>query len=186
MARADNHQLTNLTVAQKFLRSFGLLLGLFLFFSASFFGVLLTNWQFSIADAIGWGGMLRNLHGVSPSFFYGLFAAHAISLVLILGLTSALFRKVALPRGGRVALTGITVILAVIDLACWGLLPYAEAAGTALGAVIALESLSLLYLMGRPLHEMWVYARWRNAEQKKVRVVIVGGGFAGLYAALGL
>src|SRR5262249_22110689 len=35
MTRADNHQLRNLTVAQKILRSFGLLVGLLLFFSAS-------------------------------------------------------------------------------------------------------------------------------------------------------
>src|SRR5262245_30812650 len=72
MARADNHQLTNLSVVQKLLRTFGLLVGLFLFFSASFFGVLFTNWQFSVGDAIGWGGMLRTLHGVSRPWFYGL------------------------------------------------------------------------------------------------------------------
>jgi NADH dehydrogenase len=186
MIRADNHKLVNLTVAQKLARSFGLLVGLFLFFSASFFGVLLTNWQFSIADAIGWGGMLRTLHRNNEPFFYALFGAHAASLVLILALTTALFRKVALPRGGRIALTGVTVALGLLDLFCWVLLPYAEAAGTALGAVIALESLSLLYLMGRPLHDMWIYTRWRKPDGNKVRVVIVGGGFAGLYAAIGL
>jgi NADH dehydrogenase len=186
MARADNHQLINLTLFQKLTRSFGLLVGLFLFFSASFFGVIFTNWQFSLADAIGWGGMLRRLYSTAPSWFYGLFGTHAVSLGLILALTTALFRKVALPRGGRVALTGLTVGLGLIDLACWGLLPLAEAAGTVLGAVIALESLSLLYLMGRPLHDMWIYTRWRKPEGNKVRIVVVGGGFAGLYASIGL
>jgi NADH dehydrogenase len=33
---------------------------------------------------------------------------------------------------------------------------------------------------------MWWYRRWKSPTGKPIRVVIVGGGFAGLYAALGL
>ncbi|MCE7885602.1 MAG: hypothetical protein DYH08_17375 [Actinobacteria bacterium ATB1] len=48
-----------------------------------------------------------------------------------------------------------------------------------------LETLVLLVLVVLPVREMWVYARWRGAEAKR-RVVIVGGGFGGLYTALSL
>lgn len=186
MTRVDSHQLANLSVSQKLGRSFGLLVGLFLFYSASFVSVFFTNWQFSFMDVIGWGGMLRQQYTVSQPWFYALFAVHAVSLLVLIASTISLFRRVALPRGGRIALTGLAMSLAALDLLCWVLLPSVETAGAILGAVIAAESLCLLYLIGRPIHDMWVHDSWKQPDGKKVRVVIVGGGFAGLYAALGL
>lgn len=186
MARHDNHELVNLSLAKKLGWTFGLGLGLFLFFSASFFGVVITSWGASFRDFVNWGGLLMAVRAQNPVLFYAFFGIHAASLVLIIGIANLLFHKVAMARGARRALMGATIGLGATDLLAWMMLPIVPAAHHVLGAVIALLSLGLVYVVGRPLHEMWIYRRWKNPSGAKVRVVIVGGGFAGLYAALGL
>jgi NADH dehydrogenase len=186
MTRVDNHQLVNLPLGKKILATAGLLLGLLLFFSAVFFSVLLTSWDASLGTLVSWGGMLTRTREVNPTWFYGLLGAHASSLLLLLALATALFHRVALPRGARRALLSAAVGLATLDLACWLLLPVAPFASSALGAVIALECALLAYLIGRPVRDMWIYARLPHRPGRKVRIVLVGGGFAGLYTALGL
>ena len=37
-----------------------------------------------------------------------------------------------------------------------------------------------------PLGQIWIYQRWNPPGGRKHRVIIVGGGFAGLYAAMDL
>lgn len=188
MARIDNHRLVNLSLGRKMASSAALIGGLLLFYAAVFLSVLLTNWEFSFGEALQWGRMLIALRDRAPAMFFALFAAHAGSLALILATSNSLFQKTAMPRGARIALMGAAVGLGALDLLCWLLLSTAPALRHVLGVLIALESLGLLYIVGRPLHEMWMFTRWRpRGETKKpVRVVVVGGGFAGLDAALGL
>lgn len=186
MARRDNHKLKNLSLPTKLVATAALLGGLGLFFSASFLGVYFTSFEFSAEKAILWGDMLARVHESTPAVFYALFGAHALSLVLILAVSNVLFARTAIPRGARIALGLLGGSLGALDLLAWMLLPYLAGARVLLGAVVALESLTLLYLIGKPIAEMWLYVRFHNREKKKVRVCIVGGGFAGLYTAMGL
>jgi NADH:ubiquinone reductase (H+-translocating) len=186
MPRVDNHQLVNMSLGEKILATLGLLFGLFLFFSAILFSVFITSWDTSLGAVVHWGQMLVRLRAEGVPWFYALFAAHAFSLLLIVLVANALFHRVAIPRGARVALMGVTTGFALLDVLCWALLSVLGFADTALGAVVLLECVSLAYLIGRPLRDMWIYARLREPPGRKVRVVIVGGGFAGLYAAIGL
>jgi NADH dehydrogenase len=192
MVRTDNHKLVNLSLGRKIASSAALLGGLLLFYAAVFLSVFVTNWEFSFGEALQWGRMLITLRERAPAMFFALFAAHAGSLGLILATSNGLFQKTAMPRGARIALMGAAVGLGGLDLLCWLLLSSAPTLRHVLGVLIALESVGLLYIVGRPLHEMWGYTRWRpreetpNSTKQPVRVVIVGGGFSGLDAALGL
>lgn len=182
--RPDRHRLKNLSAARKLLASAGLLTGLLLFYSAHLFGVFFTSWTWTPAAVLGWGSRLMQVRAHAPAVYHALFAAHAASLVLIVVVTTRLFRLVAMPRGARTALIGTLRALGALDLSCWLLLPVWHGAGTVLGATLVGESLLLVYLVGRPLRDMWWYRRWRSGGRR--RVVVVGGGFAGLHAALGL
>ena len=118
-------------------------------------------------------------------WFHALFALHVLSLALVGGVAFRLFRRVALARRARAAVTGLLLLLATLDAACWLLLPMLGVARALLGPVLLLLGLGLAYLVGRPLRDMWLYERWNAAERAApFRVVIVGGGFAGLYTAL--
>ncbi len=186
MPRVDQKPLINMALGRKLFFTLGLLLTVCLFFSALLVSVLLTSWKVSLRVALTWGDALLYLSGKNPLAFWLLFAGHALSLGMALALASHLFRKVAIPRGARVALLAVTASLGILDLSCWLLLDVLPFASTLLGFVIAAASLCLLFIAGRPLKDMWIYTRWRGRPGRPVRVVIVGGGFAGLYTALGL
>ncbi|MGO8968007.1 MAG: FAD-dependent oxidoreductase [Myxococcaceae bacterium] len=181
---ADAHRLKNLNLFRKVLATFGLLAGALLFFATVGLSVLLTNWTLSLDGFLGWGQMLVRVQGYGPLWYPVLFALHFGSLALVAVVATRLFRQVALPRRVRVAATGALTVLAAIDLLAWLLLATSPLARALLGSVVALEAVALAYLVGRPVRDMWFYARWHPPPgSRKKRVVIVGGGFAGLYAA---
>ncbi len=185
MRTRRNHQLPNLSFAFRIFATAVLLLGFGLFVSVWFASVLMGGWGLGFASFFELGTTLLQIRTISELWFYALFSLHGLSLPLILGLAHTLFRRVALPRGARTALLAGTVGLAVLDISAWVLLPWSVVAETLLPWLLALESLFILYLVLTPISEMWVYTRWR-AEGPPKRVVIVGGGFGGLYSALGL
>lgn len=186
MAVVDRHSLTNLPLGRKLMATAALLLGLGLFFSGWFVSVELTAYETSWFALFRWGDRLDALRAVRSDIFWTLFLAHAVSLVLLAGVAGALLRRVALARGARKALLLALGGLGGLDLLCWLLLPGWGGAHVILGGVVVLESLILLYVALYPLRDMWIYRRWRGTGGPPVRVVIVGGGFAGLYAALHL
>lgn len=187
MNRRDAHALVNLPPARKVLASLGLLAGAALFVGGVALSVLLTNWSLTLRGFLGWGSMLMKVRAYDGPWFLGLFLAHVASLALVGFVASRLFQKVALGRRARTAVTGLLLVLAALDVLCWLLLPMLGAARLLLGPVVLLLGIGLAYLVGRPLRDMWFYERW-NAPERAVpyRVVIVGGGFAGLYTAMEL
>jgi NADH dehydrogenase len=187
MLRRDAHALVNLSLPRKLLSSLGLLAGAALFVGGVALSVLLTNWHVTLAGFLGWGGMLMRVRSFAGPWFYALLAAHLVSLILVGMVSFRLFRRVALPRRVRAFVTAVLVLLAVADLTCWLLLPMLSLARVLLGPVVLCLGLGLSYLVLRPLRDMWLYVRWQAPERAEpFRVVIVGGGFAGLYAAMEL
>lgn len=186
MARVDSHSLVNFSRTRKLLASLSLLLGTALFFAALVVEVLITDWETSFSVVLRWGDSLGVVRAHSAALFWGLFVGHALSLVLIVAVANPLFSRVAMASGARKALLGSIVGLGAIDLLCWTLLPYWAPAHPLLGICASVNGLLILYVTLLPLHEMWVFRRWRGRGGQPVRVVIVGGGFAGLYAALQL
>src|SRR5215813_14022011 len=187
MPRRDAYALVNLSLGRKLVATFGLLAGTLLFAGGVAFSVLLTNWHLTLMGFFGWGGMLMRVRAFAGPWFYALWAAHLLSLALVGVIAFGLFRRVALPRRVRAFATSLLVLLAVLDVLCWLLLPMTAIARALLGPVVFLLGLGLAYLVLRPLRDMWLYVRWRRTETAgPKRVVIVGGGFAGLYTAMEL
>src|SRR5262252_3146855 len=100
MNRRDAHALANLSLSRKLLSSLGLLAGAAL-------SVLLTNWSLTLRGFLGWGSMLMKVRSYDGTWFHGIFVAHLVSLALVGGVAVQLFRRVALGRRARAAITGV-------------------------------------------------------------------------------
>jgi NADH dehydrogenase len=183
MQRPDAHGLANLPIQQKLLATGALLLALGLFGAGWVVSVLGVDWAVNAMTVLDWGMRLATL---PDDIYWFLFAAHVLSLAIVFPVTNALFRRSPLPRLTRRALFGVTAAVSALDLACWALAPRVHVASAVLGSVVLLTMACLTYLVLAPLRAMWLRARWPEAPETPVRVVVVGGGFAGLYATLGL
>src|SRR5215469_10014952 len=187
MNRRDAHALINLSLPRKLLSTVGLLAGAALFVGGVALSVLLTNWNLTLGGFFGWGAMLTKVRTYDARWFHGVFLAHLVSLALVGAIAHRLFWKVALGRRARAAVTGLLLGLTALDVLCWLLLPVVGVARALLGPVVAALGAGLAYLVARPLRDMWLYRRWdASGRDEPYRVVIVGGGFAGLYTAMEL
>ncbi|MFZ5892971.1 MAG: FAD-dependent oxidoreductase [Myxococcota bacterium] len=183
MKRADAYQLANLPLITRLAVSFILLVGLALFWSGWAVSIFFVNWELSLSSVLGWGGRLM---GLAPRVYHALFLVHVSSLSLLVALAYALFRRTPTPLLTQNAVFSVATLLALADVACWALAPRLPVAQAVLGSVGLALSICLVYLVVTPLTAMWRHFTWDPADGKPVRVVVVGGGFAGLYAALGL
>jgi NADH dehydrogenase len=184
MAQFDRHPLTNMSLGKKVLATAGLAFGLLLFAGSTWFEVFASNWGASLMNFEMWGTTLLVVRQGAPALFWTLFLAHSTCLILVLWIVRSLFAKVSWSRGSKRALSGLTIVLGIMDLASWLLLSMVPFAVHWLGAIVALEAMCLLVLASRPFRDMWIFRRWKASGGRPKRVVIVGGGFAGLYAAL--
>jgi NADH dehydrogenase len=182
MARINAYGLRNLSLPKKLAISIGLVFGLLLFLSGWIISVAVINWGFTWMTVVDWGVRVGMLSG---QLRWLLFAAHSVSLALLLPLSLALVRRMPLPRLTRRALFSVATTLAVADLCAWVLLPFSGFEQAALGGIVLALAALLGYLVGAPLSAMWKTRHWREPA-RPVRVVVVGGGFAGLDTAVGL
>ncbi|HET9933489.1 MAG TPA: NAD(P)/FAD-dependent oxidoreductase [Polyangiaceae bacterium] len=183
MKRLDAYQLANLPLSTRVVASFALILGLALFWSGWAVSVFFVDWEVTLLGVLSWG---HRLMGLPQALLRALFAGHVASLLLLFGVARALFRRAPLPRLTRRALFGLASALALADLACWLLVASSAVARSFLGAAVTLLGGLLTYFVASPLRAMWRRRSWKYDGGEPVRVVVVGGGFAGLYAALGL
>jgi len=183
MSAHNVYRLRNLPLLAKLAFSAALVLGLTLFWSGWAVSIFAVNWALSVMTVLDWGGRLAML---PEAWRLGLFGVHVVSLGALLRLTLSLMQRLPLPRLSRRALFTVAVGLAALDAALWLLVPVSALARASLGTVVLALSLLFAYLAGAPLAALWAARSWQNPPAKPVRVVIVGGGFAGLYTALGL
>ena len=183
MARANVYRLRNLNVSSKLAISVGLLAGLVLFVSGWIISVAAVNWEVSWMTLVDWG---HRLGALGSELRFGLFAAHAVSLLGLLLASLALVRRMPLPRLTRRSLFTVATILALADVTAWAAVPFLGVARSWLGGIVLVLALLMTFLVGAPLGALWRTRRWPGEPERPVRVVVVGGGFAGLYAALGL
>ena len=115
-----------------------------------------------------------------------LFALHAASLLILLSISFVLFRKTSLRRRTKKILLAIAILLITLDLLAWYQAPSCSSSNSIVGILGLISGIPLVSLALVPLFQLWVYKRWKNPEGRRQRVVIIGGGFAGLYTALGL
>jgi NADH:ubiquinone reductase (H+-translocating) len=182
MSRSNIYVLRNLGKVAKLAISLALVLGYVLFLSGWFVSVAAINWDLSWMGLVELGTRVGML---GDDLRWLLLAAHGLSLLLLLPLSLTLMRRMPLPRLTRRALFAVATALALADIAAWLLLPVLPFAQSTLGALVLILTPWLGYLVGAPLRAMWRTRRWREPNER-VRVVIVGGGFAGLDAAMGL
>ena len=183
MRRSNVYALQNLPLLKKLALSLGLVAGFVLFLSGWIVSLVAINWDLSWMSVVDWGLRLGML---SSDLRWLLFAAHAVSLALLLPLSLTLVRRMPLPRLTRRALFAVATTLSVADLGAWFLIPVLGMARAALGGILLALLLVLGYLVGAPLRAMWRRRLWATEPERPVRVVVVGGGFAGLDAAAGL
>jgi|LakMenEpi03Aug12_release.lakeMendotaPanAssembly.Ray.scaffolds.fasta_scaffold10089_9 NADH dehydrogenase len=184
MVRPDNIKLPNLSIAHKFLATF-LLIASTGFFLASWLVVLRAVFGPEMPGA-ALGERLAALYDTNRLAYDGLFALHAATLVALALTTYRLFRLTSFNRRIRILFYLTVVALSVLDLLAWFLVPRSGESNLYVGTVGAAAGIPLVLLSLVPIFQMWIYRRWASPDGQVKRVVIVGGGFAGLYAAMGL
>lgn len=110
------------------------------------------------------------------------FQAFAYSALFVL--SWVLLQKSTLRRRMKAFLQVCGTTLFIANQIIWFTVPFAPVSQSLAGYSGAISGLFLIGLTFPALWQMWFHKRWRSA--KPTRIVVVGGGFAGLYAALGL
>src|SRR5216683_3001800 len=98
--------------------------------------------------------------------------------------TRALFARTSLRRRMKKLIQMAATALLVVNLLTWFTAPFFRFAQTIAGYVGLASAVAMIGLTLPPLFQLWFYKRWNNS--RTTRVIIVGGGFAGIYTALGL
>jgi len=122
-------------------------------------------------------------HYKTPLFIW-LYCFQAFGCIGLYVTTRILFQRSALRRRMKKLLQATTTALLVLNQLVWITAPFLRFSQTLAGYVGLACAVAMIGLTLPPLFQMWFYKRWPNP--KPSRIVIVGGGFAGVYAALGL
>lgn len=182
--RTDNYSLKNASFLFKTLSTFAILA------SVAF---LAWSWRISLditkvnrpSDlCLLLGDDLWALAHYKTPLFIWLFLFQASGYLGLYITARLLFSRSALRRRMKKLLLGIATSLVVLDQLVWLSVPFWRFAQNAAGYIGLFSAIALVGLTLPPLYQMWFYKRWHRT--RPTRVVVVGGGFAGLYTALGL
>jgi hypothetical protein len=172
---------------RKLLATFAIASGALLFLTSWGIALVMVGWLFAHdASMYQWATQLADVAWGHPMVFSTLLLTHYAGLAIILFISQFLFRKTTMRRRVRKALSLISIGLAVLDVGTWLLVPVNSLARHFLAPLSILEGVLLAWMLFLPLKQMWIYRRWRGIGGRKMKVMIVGGGFGGLYAAVAL
>lgn len=183
MIKPNNIPLPNLTVSEKLLYSILIAAGLALFIG-TWVAVLWSVYTPSSASFLG--EALGVLASDNANIFYQIFLSHAVGMFFILATCFRLFSLTSLRRKTKKLIFITAVLLTIIDLSGWGYAPSCSSTNLYVGIASSFASVPLIILGLIPLFQMWVYKRCKNLDKNRKKVIFIGGGFAGLYAAMGL
>lgn len=183
----DAYRLTNMALWRKLVASAAIFSGAILFLTTWGVAKLLVSWLFEHeAGAYDWASQLADVAWGHPMMFSALLLSHFAGLAIVLAVSQFIFRKTTMRRRVRKALLLTAIAFAALDLAVWLLVPINSVARHLLAPLSILEAGLLGFMLFLPLKQMWFFRRWRGNGGRPVRVVVVGGGFGGLYAAMAL
>jgi NADH:ubiquinone reductase (H+-translocating) len=183
----NNIPLPNLSLIQKTLFSSAILLALSLYVWSWSNIINSIYYSDNVSNDKGYLGITLGVLASDNYIEYEkLFLTHSISLIALIIISLFLFYKTSLRRRAKFLLCLVTILLVVLDISAWIKAPTCSSTNLYVGLLGILAGIPLLIIATIPLYQMWIYKRWKSIDGNKKRVVIVGGGFAGLYTALGL
>jgi NADH dehydrogenase len=183
----DAYRLTNMATWRKLIATLAIFFGVALCLSSWGIAKLLVGWLFAQdATMYEWATQLADVAWGHPMVFATLLLTHYAGLAIIFAVAQFLFRRTTMRRRVRKAISLLAIGFAILDVATWFLVPVNSIARHLLVPLSIVEGLLLAWMVFLPLKQMWLYHRWRGNGGKKVKVVVVGGGFGGLYAAMAL
>src|SRR5215469_2243070 len=183
----DAYRLTNMGIWRKLIASSAIAFGAALFLGSWGIAKQMVGWLFAHdATMYEWATQLADVAWGHPMVFSTLLLTHYLGLAIIFAVSQFLFRRTTMRRRVRKALSLLAIAFALVDIMTWLLVPVNSIARNVLVPLSITEALLLAWMLFLPVKQMWLDHRWRGNGGEKVRVVVVGGGFGGLYAALAL
>lgn len=183
-ARTDHYPLKNARLRFKLLATLGILfsVALLAWSWTATLGILKTHRPSSFCRLLG--DDLWAIFQYNRGLFILVYLFQAAGYLGIYVTARVLFKRTSLRRRIKNLVLFIATALTLLNQLVWVTAPFVRFAQTTAGYIGLAAAVALVAMTLPPLVQMWFYQRWKHP--KKTRVVIVGGGFAGLYTALGL
>ncbi len=184
MRKTENYSLKNASLGFKLFAT-----------AAILFSVALLGWTWYVSlSVINFnrpsdmcrllGDSLWALSQYKKGLFWVLVFFQAVAYGGLYVTSRVLFAKTSLRRRMKKLLQASATTLVLLDQLVWFTAPFIRTSQTLAGYIGMASAIAMIGLTLPPLFQLWFYTRWTSAAPK--RVMIVGGGFAGVYAALGL
>ncbi len=184
LPKTDRYPLKNAPMSFKLLSTLGILVSVALLawsWTATF-GILKTHRPSEFCQLLG--DDLWALWQYNRNLYILVYFFQAVGYAVIYLIARLLFKRTSLRRRMKSLLLLSCTFLALLNQFIWITAPFLRFSQATAGYIGLASAAALVALTLPPLFQMWFHQRWKKA--KPTRIVIVGGGFAGLYTALGL
>lgn len=187
MRTFDNYSLKNASLKFKTATTLWLFLGFALIAWIWFISLSIVDWyHYELTGPNRFGTGLVDLFWSKFPLFVTLMGLQLLAYAVLWFVSKRLMQRSALRRRVKKAISILSSLLVFLNLTAWLTLPFFQWPQRWVGTLGAFSTMILVLMPLPALWQMWFYKRWKNAGKETKRVVIVGGGFAGLYTALGL